>query len=190
MTKADPLAASAQPPIHDFDPPDINEGHPEMYWPGVAATVLSCAAYALPFVVSFPLAPTIQIIALGVLTAVGYGIANDQLACRQCIHYFTVGHTPFHRRLLATENPTVNGIVWGIHATWREGLIAGVGLALAAQASNLVAISALQLTPFANAFDTIDILSKAARIYFLVKQAGFEPEGLTDGQLAEIRRKS
>jgi rhamnulose-1-phosphate aldolase len=36
------------------------------------------------------------------------------------------------------------------------------------------------------AFDTIDILAKSARIYFLVKQSGIEPEGLTDGQLNEL----
>jgi rhamnulose-1-phosphate aldolase len=36
------------------------------------------------------------------------------------------------------------------------------------------------------AFDTIDILSKSARIYFLVRQAGIEPEGLTDEQLKEL----
>jgi rhamnulose-1-phosphate aldolase len=37
-----------------------------------------------------------------------------------------------------------------------------------------------------DAFDTLDILSKAARIYFLVMQTGVKPEGLTDVQLAEL----
>ena len=36
------------------------------------------------------------------------------------------------------------------------------------------------------AFDTIDILAKSARIFFLVKSAGYQPEGLTDGQLDEL----
>lgn len=36
------------------------------------------------------------------------------------------------------------------------------------------------------AFDTIDILAKSARIFFLVKSAGYEPEGLTEGQLNEL----
>lgn len=150
MAITEALAAPTPPLTPDlFCPSDMNEGHLEMYWHGVAVTILSCAAYALPFVVSCPFAAPIQIIALGVLTAVCYGIANDQLACRQCIHYFTVGHTPFHRRLLATDDPIINGIVWGIHATWKEGLIAGMVMALAAQATNLIAITALQLTPFA-----------------------------------------
>jgi len=36
------------------------------------------------------------------------------------------------------------------------------------------------------AFDTIDILAKSARIFFLVKSAGYEPEGLTEEQLNEL----
>ncbi len=38
-----------------------------------------------------------------------------------------------------------------------------------------------------DAFDMIDILSKSARIFFMVKQAGYEPEGLTDAQLEELK---
>ncbi|MGC9341890.1 MAG: rhamnulose-1-phosphate aldolase [Bacteroidales bacterium] len=37
-----------------------------------------------------------------------------------------------------------------------------------------------------DAFDMIDILSKSARIYFMVKSAGFEPEGLSEDQLKEL----
>lgn len=37
------------------------------------------------------------------------------------------------------------------------------------------------------AFDTIDILAKSARIYFMVKQSGHEPEGLTDEQIKELK---
>jgi rhamnulose-1-phosphate aldolase len=39
-----------------------------------------------------------------------------------------------------------------------------------------------------DAFDTIDILVKSAKIYFSCRNAGFEPEGLTDSQLNEIRK--
>jgi rhamnulose-1-phosphate aldolase len=38
------------------------------------------------------------------------------------------------------------------------------------------------------AFDRIDILAKSARIYFICKNAGFTPEGLSDKQIAQIRR--
>ncbi|MEI6683281.1 MAG: rhamnulose-1-phosphate aldolase [Bacteroidota bacterium] len=37
------------------------------------------------------------------------------------------------------------------------------------------------------AFDILDILAKAAKIYLLCKSAGMEPEGLTTSQLQEIR---
>ncbi|KAA6314363.1 Rhamnulose-1-phosphate aldolase, partial [termite gut metagenome] len=35
-------------------------------------------------------------------------------------------------------------------------------------------------------FDMIDTLSKSAQIYFYAKQAGFEPEGMTDKQLDDL----
>jgi rhamnulose-1-phosphate aldolase len=38
----------------------------------------------------------------------------------------------------------------------------------------------------AEAFDTIDILAKSAKIYFLSKSTGIEPEGLSNDQLREI----
>ncbi|MCX6246280.1 MAG: rhamnulose-1-phosphate aldolase [Bacteroidetes bacterium] len=38
----------------------------------------------------------------------------------------------------------------------------------------------------ADAFDTIDLLAKSAKIYFLVKSAGYEPEGLTEEQLGKL----
>jgi hypothetical protein len=130
-------------------PPDRDKSHHGMYALGATVTVLSIAAYLAPFFVLFPLAAPIQIVALGVLTAVVYGVVNDQIACRQCIEYFTVGHTKFHKRLLETDNPTLNGVAWGIHATWNLGLIAGVAMAQAARATKLVALSALSLTPVA-----------------------------------------
>lgn len=133
----------------DVFPLDRDKGHHGMYALSATVTLLSAAAYVAPFFVLFPLAAPIQIVALGVLTAVSYGIVNDQLACRQCIQYFTVGHTPFHKRLLETDNPTLNGVVWGIYATWALGLIAGVAIATAARATKLVALSALSLTPVA-----------------------------------------
>jgi rhamnulose-1-phosphate aldolase len=39
-----------------------------------------------------------------------------------------------------------------------------------------------------DAFDSIDLLAKSARIYFMVKSTGYEPNGLTDGQLNELMR--
>ena len=40
-----------------------------------------------------------------------------------------------------------------------------------------------------DAFDKIDIMAKSAQIYFMVKQAGFEPEGLTSQQILELKTK-
>ncbi|MGD2034321.1 MAG: class II aldolase/adducin family protein, partial [Bacteroidales bacterium] len=35
--------------------------------------------------------------------------------------------------------------------------------------------------------DNIDIVCKSAKIWFLCRSAGFEPEGLTEAQLDELR---
>ncbi len=39
-----------------------------------------------------------------------------------------------------------------------------------------------------DAFDTIEIICKSAKIWFQCMAAGFEPEGLTDSQLAELKK--
>lgn len=118
--------------------PLARKGHPGMYALGVAVTVLSSAAFVAANIVTFPLSGPISLLALGILTSTTYGIINDQFACRQCIQYFTVGHTQVHKRLLETDDPTLNGIVWGIHATWQLGAVAGVLMAAAALATKLV----------------------------------------------------
>ncbi len=41
---------------------------------------------------------------------------------------------------------------------------------------------------FAEAFDLIDTANKAARMLLLCRSAGYEPEGLSDDQLEELRR--
>lgn len=39
-----------------------------------------------------------------------------------------------------------------------------------------------------DAFDQIDVLSKSAKIYLAAKSMGFEPDGMNDGQMAEMSR--
>lgn len=120
-----------------------DKGHPSMYMTGVVVTALSACVITAACITTFPLAGPISLIALGILTATTYGIVNDFFACRQCIHYFTNGHTQIHKRLLKTENPNLNAIVWGIHATWKLGAIAGVLFAGAALATGLAVLPIL-----------------------------------------------
>ncbi len=119
-------------------PVDEKEGHPKMYLLGVTVTILAAGAFVAANIIAFPCAGPISLLALGILSGVTYGIINDQLACRQCIQYFTIGHTSIHQRLLKTDDPTLNGIVWGIHATWVLGAIAGVAMAGVALVTGLV----------------------------------------------------
>lgn len=41
-------------------------------------------------------------------------------------------------------------------------------------------------TSVTEAFDTMDLLTKSAKIFLLCKNAGYEPEGLTDNQLSDL----
>jgi hypothetical protein len=75
---------------------------------------------------------SLGIVLMCVLTAVGYGIALDQVTARLCVEYFTIGHPP----MFATEDPTLLGIGWGLLATWWVGLLLGIVLAVAARAGS------------------------------------------------------
>jgi hypothetical protein len=73
-----------------------------------------------------------RIVLLGVAAAVCYGVVHDQITARLCIEYFTVAHP----RLVATDDPTVHALLWGILGTWWVGAVLGGLLAFAAQAGD------------------------------------------------------
>jgi hypothetical protein len=127
---------------------DLNEGHPELYLPGVIVTVLAAASYIAPLFISIPYVQTIQIVALGVLALVRYGIVSDIFSAKKCIEYFTVGHSEFHKKLIDSDNPYLNGIVAGIGNSWVGGCLMGVVMAICARCTSLVALNAIHLAPF------------------------------------------
>lgn len=90
-----------------------------------------------------------------VLTGVTYGIANDMIACRDCIEYFTAGHfydgKNLKNRPLLTLNPNLNALVWGAVATWWTCVPTAAIFAFLARVplpGSLPKISAKQLSPF------------------------------------------
>ncbi|MEM1059728.1 MAG: hypothetical protein AAGK14_10810 [Verrucomicrobiota bacterium] len=86
----------------------------------------------------------LAIIFLAVLAAIVFGIVHDQITARVSIEYFTVAHPPMIG-LGRSDSPTINGIYWGIVATWWVGLPLGIGLAVAARAGKRPKLSARQL---------------------------------------------
>ncbi len=72
----------------------------------------------------------VGIIVFCVLSAVVYGIVQDQVTARVCVEYFTLGHPP----LFHTDDPTLLGLGGGVIATWWVGLLLGIPLALVARA--------------------------------------------------------
>lgn len=100
----------------------------------------------------------------------------------------------------------INHIVWGMHPEAKTFIPKGVGL-VPYTIPGSVEIAKKTLQEFKQhdvvlwekhgvfaigedvfeTFDSIDIVSKSAKIWFMCKQAGFEPEGLTDTQLKELK---
>jgi len=83
----------------------------------------------------------LRIVALGLAAAIGYGIVHDQVTARVCVEYFTVGHP----RIIASESPTILGLVWGVVATWWVGLPLGIALAFAARGGGWPALDVSDL---------------------------------------------
>ncbi len=108
----------------------------------------------------------------------------------------------------AKSKESVNKIIWGMHPEAMVFIPKGVGFVPYVMPGS-VEIAKKTLTEihehnvvlwekhgvFAigenvfDTFDSIDIVSKSARIWFTCKQAGFDPEGLSDEQLAELKAK-
>lgn len=76
-----------------------------------------------------------------VAAAVTYGILHDQVTARICLEYFTIGHS----RIIASDDPTRLGLVWGIVATWWVGVMLGMPLATLARVGSLPRRSARTL---------------------------------------------
>jgi hypothetical protein len=84
---------------------------------------------------------SIKIVFACIAAAILYGIVHDQFTARICVEYFTVFHPP----VFATRSPTLQGLGWGIIATWWVGALLGLLLALAARAGSRPALAAAGL---------------------------------------------
>lgn len=128
--------------------PLINQKYEPLVNTAAVATGLAVAAVLAPW-------EAMRIIGMTVLTGVGYGVANDMIACRDCIEYFTVGHfydgKKLENRPLNTLDPTLNALAWGTIATWHVCAIAGAFFALLARTplpGLALKITAAQLAPY------------------------------------------
>jgi rhamnulose-1-phosphate aldolase len=105
-----------------------------------------------------------------------------------------------------TSEYAINKVLWGMHPETLLFLPDGVGfIPFTLPGSESIALATLKgfetrkvvlwekhgcMTvgnSIAEAFDHLDLLAKSAKIYFLCRSAGTEPEGLTAAQLQEIR---
>lgn len=84
---------------------------------------------------------SVRIVVLCVVAAVVYGLIHDQITARICLEYFTV----FHPRVVESDSPTVQGLVWGVIATWWVGAFFGSLLAMAARIGRWPKVTAAEL---------------------------------------------
>jgi rhamnulose-1-phosphate aldolase len=108
--------------------------------------------------------------------------------------------TPF------TSETAINSLLWGMHPETILFLPDGVGfIPYTIPGTENIAVATLKgfekhkvvlwekhgcmtvAKSLSEAFDNLDILAKSAKIYFLCKSSGQEPEGLNNTQLKEIR---
>ncbi len=83
----------------------------------------------------------LKIILLCILSAIAYGIVQDQITARICIEYFTIGHP----RIILSEDPTLIALLWGVIATWWVGLFLGIPVVLASRIGNWPKLDAKKL---------------------------------------------
>ncbi len=105
-----------------------------------------------------------------------------------------------------TSEKAVNSLLWGMHPETILFLPEGVGfIPYTIPGTEDIAVATLKgfehhkvvlwekhgcmtvARTLSEAFDNLDILAKSAKIYFLCKSTGQEPEGLNNMQLKEIR---
>jgi hypothetical protein len=74
--------------------------------------------------------------AITYLGALVYGVVNDLFATKANLPYFLLGHQPQQASLLRTNDPTAQGIAWGMAATFGPAVLAaiafGIGTAITA----------------------------------------------------------
>ncbi len=84
---------------------------------------------------------SLKIVGLGVVAAIAYGIAHDNVTARVCVEYFTIGHRP----IFGTNSPTLLALGWGVLATWWVGLGLGIYLALVSRVGRKPKLTARDL---------------------------------------------
>lgn len=135
-----------------------------------------------------------------------------QLIARRGSKEKVIIHTHVNELIALTHNPNfksaeiLNRMLWGMHTETMVYVPKGIGfvpyILPGSQAIAFETINKLQYHDIvlwekhgvfaigesvSDTFDTIDIIAKAAKIYFMCKNAGFEPEGLSTEQLDELK---
>ena len=98
---------------------------------GVGISAIVVILFTVVSLVGAPLWITVIATALfsssvAYLSALLYGVVNDLIATRSNLAYFLLGHQPQQHSVLPTNDPSAQGIAWGILATFGPAFIASI----------------------------------------------------------------
>jgi hypothetical protein len=136
-------------PIKSTAPTEADFIHPAyrpFTYASIAVTTLAAGAL-------FSSGEATRIIALTILGGISFSIANNWIAGRECIQYYTIDKC-YHsynleHRLIRSLDPKLNAVAWGINC-WMFGVAAGSLFALLARmpvASHALPMTFKQIAP-------------------------------------------
>jgi len=151
----------------------------------------------------------LKIMGGSILSAVTYGILNDQVTVRVCPEYFSKGFhkemmdrwkyvkilNPLRKILKKTKSPTVVGAIWGTVATWWMGVLLGIPVTLAARLGSWPKLTMNELVkPIAIALGTTGVgaLTSGIKGYLESKNENikeiwkFEARGVPESDLRKF----
>lgn len=119
--------------------------------------------------------------AMTYVSAIVYGVVNDIFATRANLPYFLLGHQPQQHSMLRSNDPLVQGVAWGVAATFGPALIASIAfgvVTLAVAAFVPVATFIFPLTLVA-----MPLIAVGAEFYAKRRAQEYAASSLTDGAI-------
>lgn len=120
-----PIRSTTAPTESDF----IHPAYRPFTYASIAVTTLATGAL-------FSSGEATRIIASTILEGIGFSIANNWIAGRKGVHYYTIDNRyhayDLNYHLIRSLNPTLNAVAWGINC-WVFGLATGSCFALLAR---------------------------------------------------------
>lgn len=115
---------------------------------GIALTALSIAGFVIPFFVHFKGSNALQMVAVGALPFLAYGIGSALIAAKKSRSFINNGFDKNFRRLGSNDHPYLNALGVGMVRSLLLATIAAFGFALIGCTLDRFSINPLYTAPF------------------------------------------